>query len=83
VLGFSLAALMVSTTKAVPTQVSAIGVSLTLEDQRVVLLGLAVLIAYFVLAFSFYGMKDIVAWRKSISFSDRTTRNRRKKATRG
>ena len=64
-LGISVLSLFVAKTGLIPSKISALGVDLERADQRAFLVVMALVVAYFVVAFVLYGLTDFLAWRLS------------------
>ncbi|TYC53243.1 hypothetical protein FMN52_19190 [Marinobacter sp. BW6] len=55
---------LVATAGLVPTNISALGISLSVSAQGMFVIGVALVIAYFICAFAIYGTSDFYIWRK-------------------
>jgi hypothetical protein len=62
-LGISALSIFVTSTGLIPTRVSALGVDFGQSDQRALLLVLALVVGYFLVAFIVYGLTDYLSWR--------------------
>jgi|ERR1051325_334344 hypothetical protein len=62
-LGVSIIGITLVRTGLVPSKISALGVEFSRADQKAVLGILAVIVGYFLVAFSIYSVADFVAWR--------------------
>ena len=65
-LGASLVAAVVAKTGLVPTKIESLGIDFSTSDQALLLKSGAVVVAYFLTAFTVYGAIDLVAWRVAI-----------------
>jgi hypothetical protein len=64
-LAISVLSIFIARTGLVPTKISALGIDLEKTDQQAFLLVMALVVAYFVIAFVLYGMTDFLSWRLS------------------
>lgn len=65
-LGVSLLGVAVVQTGLLPTEISALGVKLAAADQKMLVILLAIVCLYFLLAFVTYAASDFVAWQVSL-----------------
>ena len=77
-LAVSLLGITVKRTGLIPNEIEALGLKFASTDQRALLEILAVVIAYFVIAFLLYAASDFVAWRLAIRESIREALKRRR-----
>ena len=61
-LGISLLSIFVVKTGLVPTKISALGVEFNEANQESMLLILALMVLFFLVAFCFYALSDFLAW---------------------
>lgn len=62
-LGVSMVAITLVKTGLVPSKISALGIEFTKTDQKSLLSIVALITAYFVVAFTIYALADFIAWR--------------------
>jgi hypothetical protein len=62
-LGASIIAITIVRTGLVPSRISALGIEFSQTDQKSLLLVLALVTSYFVVAFALYATSDFIAWR--------------------
>src|ERR1043166_8655498 len=62
-LGVSAIGLVVAQSGLVPSRISALGIEFDRADQRVFVVALALLVAYFLAAFAIYASHDFSVWR--------------------
>lgn len=55
----------------IPSKISALGIEFVQTDKRLLLIGLGVVILYFLTAFVIYALSDFIAWRLALMDSDR------------
>lgn len=55
---------LVATANLIPTEISALGISLSVPAQGNFIILVSLIIVYFLLAFLFYGLSDFFIWRK-------------------
>lgn len=55
---------LVAAADLVPTNISALGISLSVSAQEMFVVAIAFAVAYFIFAFAIYGMSDFFIWRK-------------------
>ena len=71
-LGISALSIFVTSTGLIPTKISALGVDFGQSDQRALLIVLALVVAYFLVAFVVYGLTDYLSWRVTYDESRRS-----------
>jgi hypothetical protein len=76
-LGVSLLSATVALSGLLPTEIGALGVKLAAKDQRTLLLVLAAVCLYYLVAFVIYAASDLAGWQKAIreSISERMVRS--------
>ena len=62
-LGVSMVGITLVKTGLVPSRISALGIEFTKTDQKSLLFIVALITAYFVVAFTIYAVSDFIAWR--------------------
>lgn len=60
----STAGILVAKAGLLPTQISALGISLSVSNQSAFIVVMALTVTYFVFAFLLYGIADFFVWRK-------------------
>lgn len=55
----------VATADIVPSNISALGITLSISAQGMFIIGVALAVAYFICAFTIYGISDFYIWRKN------------------
>jgi hypothetical protein len=68
-LGVSAIGIVIAKTGLVPSKISALGIEFTQADQRSLLLSVAAIISYFLIAFIVYAASDFLAWRLSYGWT--------------
>ncbi|WP_448871427.1 hypothetical protein [Desulfobulbus propionicus] len=68
-LGISLLSIMVVNIGLIPTKISALGIDLKPEDQYAFRIILALVLVYYIIAFTLYGLSDFFAWRIAFNTS--------------
>lgn len=64
-LGASAIGIVIVKTGLIPSKISALGIEFTQTDRRSLLLAIAAIVGYFLLAFLVYASSDLLAWRVS------------------
>ncbi len=85
-LGVSMVGITLVKTGLVPSRISALGIEFTKTDQKSLLFIVALITAYFVVAFTIYAVSDFIAWRlvyraalrEAIAQSDKRIAQKRK-----
>ena len=62
-LGMCVLGIVLVKTGLVPTKISAFGIEFSHTDQKSILIILAFVVSYFLVAFIIYGISDFIAWR--------------------
>jgi len=62
-LGASAIGIVIVKTGLIPSKISALGIEFTQTDQRSLLLAIAAIVSYFLVAFLIYATSDFLAWR--------------------
>jgi hypothetical protein len=65
-LGTSGLGILVVRTGLVPTKISALGIEFSTRDQRSFVVAVAVVVAYFFVAFLIYAVSDFIMWRDAL-----------------
>lgn len=68
-LGSSTLGIVIVKTGLVPSKITALGIEFTQADQRSLLLSIAAIISYFLIAFVVYAASDFLAWRLSYGWT--------------
>ncbi|MGE5693339.1 MAG: hypothetical protein ACM3YF_06120 [Candidatus Zixiibacteriota bacterium] len=68
-LGFCAIAIVVVKTGLIPNKIVALGIEFSSADQKSLLVVLALVVLYFLVAFLIYAFSDFMAWRISLGFS--------------
>jgi uncharacterized membrane protein YqjE len=70
-LGASGLGILVVRTGLVPTKISALGIEFSTRDQRSFVVAVAVVVAYFFVAFLIYAISDFIVWRAALHSTGR------------